>query len=144
MSRVIKFRAWDNQAKIMRIDGSMSITDLLETQNIINQQHFNWLQYTGLTDKNGVEIYEGDIVNFMNTYDRSDIKEYWRGVVKFGAYNLTQSPNDMEGHCENAYGFYVEHKLSEQEIKDDESGQETPAEYHEVIGNIYETPELLI
>lgn len=66
-------------------------------------------QYTGLKDKNGVEIYEGDIVK----------GNYLRGIGVVGW-------NDK--FCK----FDISHRMNI-----------TPSDEFEIIGNIYENPELL-
>ena len=59
--RTIKFRAWDENQKYMAYQGT---PDLETIQSFIH--HFGdkkLMQFTGLHDKNGEEIYEGDILN---------------------------------------------------------------------------------
>lgn len=75
-------------------------------------------QYTGLTDKNGKRIFEGDIVRFFNSEEYSVYSVMWkyhRWLVQMHA-DYQVCPDDLdEDFCSNA----------------------------EIIGNIYDNPELV-
>lgn len=120
--REIKFRAYNKKQKgvFIYVD-KLSFID----GNGIDEKHLDddlvFMQYTGLKDKNGKEIYEGDILNIGNKYpeDTTDIAEvkWFRGgmmlklVGRFGYRDIECNDKDCERH--------------------------------EIIGNIYENPELL-
>lgn len=106
--REIKFRAWHKEENKMIYPESGMVMEWIRGQ------------FTGLKDRNGKEIYEGDIVNTAPYVDcikkRMKIDTYWK-KVEF--YKDRIIPFDYT----EEYG--------------------SPAEECEVIGNIYENPELL-
>lgn len=123
MNRKIKFRMWNDYDKKM-----IHWNELLEKNlaNIFTIPSYNkWLmQYTGLHDKNGKEIYEGDIVSkevFDDTKPNYINKSYAKVV-----------------YIEELAGFYLVNKSNKilWEVADDKYNIE-------VVSTIYDNPELL-
>ena len=105
-------------------------------------------QYTGLKDKNGTEIFEGDAVCYraFASYD-------YRGIVRFGEYEQDGSGDEYaQSKC---IGFFIERTAwIPQEWQDLEDEAFCLPEYEktislleveelEIIGNIHDNPELL-
>lgn len=104
-------------------------------------------QYTGLTDKNDKKIFEGDIVQYLACYD-------WdcQSIVKFGEYKQDGSGGEYGGR--KCIGFYVEVDNftcpdwceDDPECFPNYARQQNILEVFsgcEVIGNIYDNPELI-
>jgi len=134
--RQIKFRAWDEKNKKISIVEKINfLTGEIDTELCLdNENELIIMQFTGLLDKNGKEIYEGDIVSTSFWYHGSEKTEFIEkpliGQVQYwgechGSYNLldkTGGSIPIEWACHKNDGWKI---------------------YGEIIGNIYENPTLL-
>jgi len=123
--KTIKFRIFDPVKKQMRESGAtpMMLSSFFENSATLDTVHkMKYQQFTGLLDKNGVEIYEGDILSLS----RCNPKEYKVGFIE-GAFCLCF----INGIWKNHYALdmnYIQQSLKKKS---------------EVIGNIYQNPELV-
>lgn len=129
-----KFRAWDKRRELMsnpfditdiraeEYDGSAWLADCCFSGLNDGWDNFELMQFTGLKDKNGKEIYEGDIIT-----NETEIVVSEYGVLDYtGEFQKTKCSVTYNSH-------FCMFNLTE----DVHHGK------FEVIGNIYENPELL-
>lgn len=131
---MIKFRAWHKtweemgKVKLIRFDDDGNVTTVLFEGKLLGVNakidEFEFMQSIGLKDKNGKEIFEGDIVTDGDV--TSDIKYH----QTLGFYMIGK------------YGFSVPFGQGV-DVEYFEEFADHVSKTFEVVGNIYENPELL-
>lgn len=138
MNREIKFRVWDKvDKKFLSLkdyqdlgaievenDGTLTLSPRFRflTSMMIMPERFIPLQYTGLKDKNGKEIYEGDLIRYKNG-GIEEIDEVFFDK-EYGTFEIAFNRNKSNSAT---LGFWIADL-------DEESS-------YEIIGNIYEREE---
>jgi len=123
-TRVFKFRIWDkgqkefiykHAAMFLNLEGKVVNYKRRELPEVVDiPEHLIFQQFTGLKDKNGVDIYEGDLVEFYSNSHKRTFE------VMFGEYD-----GDIDRHC--GWNF---------------SGMSFVRDVT-VVGNVFETPDLI-
>jgi len=129
MSREIKFRVWDNQKSNWANRNDIDYANVLDfpvhDYFLLDQKERNrweFMQYTGLKDKHGKEIYIGDIISYN---DYSGPIPITPGAKIPKTISTVEAPENMFKGIQLKGNGYSEPKDIE------------------IIGNIYENPELL-
>lgn len=118
--REIKFRHYFPSTKVITAGHDVMTLILTATGKEDFWKDAVWMQYTGLKDKNGKEIYEGDIMTHPIE------KRWFPWVIEFHGASFCLVNIGIDGYKHEPM-YLTEDRVSEREI----------------VGNIYENPELL-
>ncbi len=128
--RQIKFRAWHKKKKIMWVvtllglmfefDDNPPVYSFPEIKegNVPHYSDVELMQYTGLKDKNGEEIYEGDIIRYKLRNEDMDIDDQvshdlQEVIFKWGSFrlkNTTEQLSSLEESDPEIIGNIYENK----------------------------------
>jgi len=147
MNREIKFRAWDkiNKKMVYNVgigpDGKLSPNaEIYASSWKVNQNALDFFQglhqlfefpqqFTDLYDKNGKEVYEGDILKSDTSYP---LEVFWMGIAWGVRWNDNGSKDEEMIHDDGG----------DMQIGETQNGKPGLL-YMEIIGNIHENPELI-
>lgn len=144
MNREIKFRAyatdekrmcyfetgfgWNDEYGLWYLPCASIKDNSFCDRPIQDNPNIHLMQFTGHLDKNGKEVYEGDVVDYQFNYDDEKLKKKatrYKGFVGWckahAAFEISKTPDETHGFVFGAGDFCV----------------------LEVIGNIHENPELI-
>lgn len=143
-NREIKFRAWHIDSKVMfdvlaiAFQNKQIVVKWHGAERAIKYDQFELMQYTGLKDRHGKEIYEGDIVRILytdwpsNTDPNISMEDYLNSISHIGEV-VYDAPE---------FGILM--------VKNDRYGERPIGSFNygdhgriEVIGSIYQNPDLL-
>ena len=129
--RIIKFRAWDKKEKKMCNEslmiGNIGLGEgsVIVTEDVEKGNELIWMQFTGLKDKNGKEIFEGDICHVNENQTEDGCFDMLGAYGEFGIIIFNK---------DGCFGMELTDTKRIYKIDDEEI---------EIIGNIYENKELL-
>lgn len=133
MTREIKFRAWDKKTKSIISEvfeiglGSRNNPETWLVGDDRQTNNFELMQFTGLKDKKGKEIYEGDLIKKDHHQEIFEVIFCLKGHFAGSFCLKNRETGNLTGFSQESIWM----------------PSDAPKNFDEVIGNIYENPELL-
>lgn len=124
--KTLEFRAWDGKTEMYYF----TLSDVMTSKINFTDEKWKVTQYIGITDANGRKIFKGDI---LDTIDNGTAYYPNRIVVEYHGMCFM-----FIGKTKGASSFteYTSSSIQAQDI--------TQCDYVEIIGNIYENPDLTL
>jgi len=157
-NRKIKFRVWNNSTKRFESKGFLTSSSEMDKSYLLcglmeyeqeeddfgdDGENVVFLQFIGLIDRNGKEIYEGDIVSYHQfLFDGNEHEETGKGIIKSGEYGWILS-NIIHDGISDYMGYSKQDQLDGKVETYLINVYGLHEESFEVIGNIYENENLL-
>jgi uncharacterized phage protein (TIGR01671 family) len=147
LGKEIKFRAWDKiNSKMINHPqvGCGFLNDMFDNQ----ASNWTWQQSTGLYDTNNKEIYEGDICSGLHRHQNGENEYPIKDQVYFSVGGFTLFAKPLQDFTWYYDDITHKQKILKHVMWMTPAREVIPAYYYvidniEVIGNIYETPELI-
>lgn len=136
MRKVVKYRAYDNLqgGKFEYWDSKSNKFDGIFWSMIKHKSFEEVQQYTGLKDKNKKEIYKGDVIRVLMSHSDYN-KTNFEVILKDGAFQMSEK----DSYRSTSFAYYFKTATDNGEDTTDKNLYS----FFEIIGNIYENPELL-
>jgi uncharacterized phage protein (TIGR01671 family) len=147
MNREIKFRAWNPELQEYYNDIELQSLSYLRTESMLHSKiamkmmydfdKLLWMQFTGLKDKNGLDIYEGDIKREEIEFDEGDERYYYVCVwiKEWCMFVWLNIEGEYSDYIENGVINFDKPLFFTYPISEENIGI--------ICGNIYQNPELL-
>jgi uncharacterized phage protein (TIGR01671 family) len=141
MNRELKFRVWDSEQVKFEF---FELHNICVSDNLLCQHQYPVQQYTGLQDKDGKNIYEGDIVRFHKAIELSEdffmsslyLFDFYEGsFVKPQVYCSLNGSKYVKREASPSLCITGRAQISGNSFFDFNKA--------EVVGNIFENPELI-
>ena len=142
--REIKFRAWhkgfSGQAPHMIHSDEVGLARLFE--KFQTDSAYTLMQYTGLKDKNGVEIYEGDIVKHDHWSSKYTCENCGHTSRESATFTIQWQNEEITDYAFSSVARFSQKQIGERHgLLQDREYEFDDADQYVVIGNIY-SPEL--